>query len=127
MNKIKVDGATFLYLHSIDDILLRQVKEQLEISDVIQENYILGRRLQSYIFEYAKARVDVEITVRIKNWTLTNATLRRFVCFAWSMEVVLRSKKRRFKGYKKVLANWIDGKAQEDLDLPNLRFFYLVG
>lgn len=39
------------------------------------------------------------------------------------MEKTLRGKKRSFTSCKKALASWIDGKAKEDLDLSNLRFF----
>ena len=39
------------------------------------------------------------------------------------MEKTLRGKKRSFTGCKKAFASWEDGKAKEDLDLLNLRFF----
>ena len=125
MHKIKVESEIFLRMHNSKDLRLRQIKCGIEIAIIHQGEFMIENRRRQAIFEYAKANPDIKIVVRITNWKVASAMipLQYFVCLGWAMEKTLRGKKRKFTGCTKAFASWEDGKAKEDLDLPNLRFF----
>ncbi|KAI4706301.1 hypothetical protein J4E89_009035 [Alternaria sp. Ai002NY15] len=125
MHKIKVESQAFVRMHTDKDLRLRQIKCGIEIAIIHQGEFMIENRRRQAIFEYAKANPDIKIVVRITNWKVASAMipLQYFVCLGWAMEKTLRGKKRKFTGCTKAFASWEDGKAKEDLDLPNLRFF----
>ncbi|KAI4919031.1 uncharacterized protein J4E92_008675 [Alternaria infectoria] len=129
VNRVKVEASIFVRMHQKKDLRLRQIKSSIEIAVKWQDNFAPEMKRRRAIFEYAKENPDIKIGVRISNWKFVSAImpLQYFVCVGWAIEKSLRGKKWKFTGCQKALVCWTDGKANEELDLPNLKFFPLVG